>query len=49
MISWRLDINTQMTDIAAAMGLAALEELQGALDHRIRLFNAYKEGLFGIG
>ena len=38
----------QMTDIAAAMGLAALEELQGALDHRIRLFNAYKEGLSGI-
>ena len=37
-----------MTDIAAAMGLAALEELQGALDHRIRLFNAYKEGLSGI-
>lgn len=38
----------QMTDISAAMGLAALEEFDAVLDHRKRLLNEYTKGLQGI-
>ena len=39
----------QMTDVAAAMGLAALEDLDSALSHRKELFGLYREGLADVG
>ena len=38
----------QMTDVAAAMGLAALEDLDSALSHRKELFGLYREGLADV-
>ena len=38
----------QMSDIAAAMGLAGLAALPSSLAHRRRLFAAYVEGLRGV-
>ena len=37
-----------MTDIAAAMGIEALKEIDATLLHHRQLFNAYQEGLQGI-
>lgn len=50
--TWENDITEigykyQMTDIGAAMGLAALHEFDGTLAHRQKLFEAYKKGLNG--
>lgn len=50
---WQNDIKEvgykyQMTDIAAAMGLAALAEIDETLALRRRLFTAYERGLAGI-
>lgn len=50
---WENDITDvgykyQMTDISAAMGLAALEEFDEVLDHRKKLFRAYDAGLKGL-
>jgi perosamine synthetase len=42
---WEVGYKYQMTDIAAAMGLAALHEFDSTLAHRQQLLNAYKEGL----
>jgi perosamine synthetase len=38
----------QMTDIAAAMGLAALEEFDKTLAHRQQLMHGYTKGLNGV-
>lgn len=50
---WENDITEvgykyQMTDISAAMGLAALKEFDETLAYRQHLFSIYKEGLKGI-
>ena len=50
---WENDIREvgykyQMTDIAASLGLAALEEYDGTLALRRRLFARYERGLAGI-
>jgi dTDP-4-amino-4,6-dideoxygalactose transaminase len=50
---WQNDIREvgykyQMTDISAALGLAALEEFDSTLHHRKTLLAAYEEGLRGI-
>jgi dTDP-4-amino-4,6-dideoxygalactose transaminase len=50
---WENDITEigykyQMTDISAAMGLAALEEFEETLAYRRRLFHTYERGLQGI-
>lgn len=50
---WENDIREvgykyQMTDIAAAMGLAGLEEFDAILSLRQQLFQAYAKGLAGI-
>jgi perosamine synthetase len=50
--TWENDITEvgykyQMTDIGAAMGLCALAEFSEILDHRQKLFQAYKKGLKG--
>jgi perosamine synthetase len=50
--TWENDITEvgykyQMTDIAAAMGLCALAEFSEIIDHRQKLFQAYKKGLAG--
>lgn len=50
---WENDITEvgykyQMTDIAAAMGIAALHEFDETLAHRQQLFEVYKKGLKGI-
>jgi len=42
---WEVGYKYQMTDIGAAMGLAALEEFDANLAHRQQLFAAYREGL----
>jgi perosamine synthetase len=52
--NWENDITEvgykyQMTDIAAAMGLCALAEFSEILEHRQKLFQAYKKGLNGAG
>lgn len=39
----------QMTDIAAAMGLAALDEFTEILEHRQSLLRGYEQGLKGVG
>jgi perosamine synthetase len=51
--TWENDITEvgykyQMTDIAAAMGLAALDEFDSTLAHRQLLFETYKKGLHGV-
>lgn len=50
---WENDITEvgykyQMTDISAAMGLAALKEFDETLAYRQNLFSIYKEGLQGV-
>lgn len=50
---WENDIKEvgykyQMTDIGAAMGLAALEEFDETLSHRQELLNAYQVGLDNV-
>lgn len=52
--NWQNDITEigykyQMTDISAALGLAALEEFDWILTHRQSLLRAYEQGLAGIG
>jgi perosamine synthetase len=42
---WEVGYKYQMTDIGAAMGLAALEEFEHTLQHRQELFQAYTRGL----
>lgn len=51
--TWENDITEvgykyQMTDIAAAMGLAALDEFDATLAHRQKLFDTYRKGLTGV-
>ena len=45
---WEVGYKYQMTDIAAAMGLAALHEFDAMLAYRQKLFQAYRQGLAGI-
>src|ERR1019366_7013191 len=45
---WEVGYKYQMTDIAAAMGLAALEEFNSILEHRQTLLKAYQQKLAGI-
>ena len=44
---WEVGYKYQMTDISAAMGLAALAEFDHVLAHRQQLYQAYKTGLKG--
>ena len=44
---WEVGYKYQMTDIAAAMGLAGLHEFDEVLAHRQKLFQAYRKGLQG--
>ena len=44
---WEVGYKYQMTDISAAMGLAALQEFDHVLAYRQQLFQAYKVGLKG--
>jgi dTDP-4-amino-4,6-dideoxygalactose transaminase len=44
---WEVGYKYQMTDIGAAMGLAALHEFDQSLAHRQTLFQAYRKGLKG--
>jgi len=44
---WEVGYKYQMTDISAAMGLAALQEFDFVLAHRQKLYEAYKIGLKG--
>jgi dTDP-4-amino-4,6-dideoxygalactose transaminase len=44
---WEVGYKYQMTDIGAAMGLAALDEFDETLAYRQKLFEAYKRGLNG--
>lgn len=44
---WEVGYKYQMTDIGAAMGLAALHEFDQSLAHRQKLFQAYRRGLKG--
>jgi perosamine synthetase len=45
---WEVGYKYQMTDISAAMGLAALHEFDATLAHRQKLFQAYRKGLHGV-
>lgn len=45
---WEVGYKYQMTDIAAAMGLAALEEWESVLQHRQQLLAAYEKGLTDV-
>jgi perosamine synthetase len=45
---WEVGYKYQMTDIGAAMGLAALHEFDQTLAHRQKLFEVYKKGLKGV-
>jgi dTDP-4-amino-4,6-dideoxygalactose transaminase len=45
---WEVGYKYQMTDIAAALGLAALEDWDDVKLHRQRLFEVYEKGLDGI-
>ena len=45
---WEVGYKYQMTDIAAAMGIAALHEFDATLAYRQKLFQAYRRGLAGI-
>ena len=44
---WEVGYKYQMTDISAAMGIAALHEFDETLSHRQKLFQAYRKGLKG--
>ena len=44
---WEVGYKNQMTDISAAMGIAALHEFDETLSHRQKLFQAYRKGLKG--
>ncbi len=44
---WEIGYKYQMTDIAAALGLAALEEWEGVWQHRRKLLAIYERGLSG--
>ncbi len=44
---WEVGYKYQMTDIGAAMGLAALHEFDQSLAHRQKLFQTYRNGLKG--
>lgn len=44
---WEVGYKYQMTDIGAAMGLAALHEFDKTLAYRQNLFQAYRKGLAG--
>ncbi len=44
---WELGYKYQMTDIGAAMGLAALNEFDATLAYRQKLYQCYKQGLVG--
>ncbi|MBS1542350.1 MAG: DegT/DnrJ/EryC1/StrS family aminotransferase [Bacteroidetes bacterium] len=44
---WEVGYKYQMTDIGAAMGLAALHEFDQTLAYRQNLFQAYRRGLAG--
>jgi perosamine synthetase len=45
---WEVGYKYQMTDISAAMGLAALHEFDETLAYRQKLFEAYKRGLRNV-
>ncbi len=45
---WEVGYKYQMTDIAAAMGLAGLEEFNDVLNYRKQLFDLYRQGLENI-
>lgn len=45
---WEVGYKYQMTDISAAMGLAALEEFDETLAYRQKLFNIYKKKLVNV-
>lgn len=45
---WEVGYKYQMTDIAAAMGLAGLKLFDKTLAHRQKLFGIYKEGLKNV-
>lgn len=45
---WEVGYKYQMTDIGAAMGLAALAEFDHTLAYRQKLFDIYKRGLQGV-
>lgn len=45
---WEVGYKYQMTDIGAAMGLAALREFDETLRHRQNIFEVYKKGLKGV-
>jgi perosamine synthetase len=45
---WEVGYKYQMTDIGAAMGLAALHEFDQTLAHRQKLFEVYKRRLKGV-
>jgi dTDP-4-amino-4,6-dideoxygalactose transaminase len=45
---WEVGYKYQMTDIGAAMGLAALHEFDSTLAYRQKLFQAYRRELAGV-
>lgn len=45
---WEVGYKYQMTDVAAALGLAALEEFDWILSHRQSLLAAYEKGLADV-
>jgi perosamine synthetase len=45
---WEVGYKYQMTDIGAAMGLAALHEFDETLAYRQKLFKVYKKGLKNV-
>lgn len=45
---WEIGYKYQMTDIGAAMGLAALDEWEAVREHRGRLFSIYERGLSDV-
>lgn len=45
---WEVGYKYQMTDISAALGVAALEEWESVRDHRRALLSIYEQGLAGV-
>jgi len=45
---WETGYKYQMTDVSAALGLAALQEWDGVRDHRRSLLAIYERGLTGV-
>jgi len=45
---WEMGFKYQMTDISAALGLAALQEWEGVREHRRALFAIYERGLTNV-